>query len=122
MASIREVGHNTKAAIARRSEIAGSEERGYDMLNVEKLDYPESKSTVFRPTECLYHKSLGAWERSINKTLPDSELELEFVYGYAGFSPTIVGDLPGDQNIFYLASEVLIFRSFPSNLFFQLTT
>ena len=109
VASIREVGHNTKAAIAKRSEIAGSEERGYDMLNVEKLDYPESKSTVFRPTECLYYKSLDAWQRSINKSLPDSELELEFVYGYAGFSPTMVGDLPGDQNIFYLPSGEIIY-------------
>lgn len=101
VASIREVGHNTRAAIARRSEQAMSYGREYDRLSVEKLDYPECKSTVFRPTD--YD------ERKIDKTLPDSSLELEFVYGYAGFSPTMVGDLPGDQNIFYLPSGEMIY-------------
>ena len=53
----------------------------YDKLSVERLDYPECKSTVFRPSNFD--------EIKYDRSLPDTDLELEFIYGYAGFSPTV---------------------------------
>jgi hypothetical protein len=101
VASIMEVGHNTKEAIARRGQNYTKEDRTYDKLSVERLDYPECKSTVFRPSNFD--------EIKYDKTEPTTDLELEFIYGYAGFSPTVVGDLHGDQNIFYLANGEMIY-------------
>ena len=101
VASIMEVGHNTKAAIKARSQTYTKEDRIYDKLSVERLDYPECKSTVFRPSNFD--------EIKYNQTEPSTDLELEFIYGYAGFSPTVVGDLHGDQNIFYLRNGEMIY-------------
>ena len=75
--------------------------RIYDRLSVEKEDYPECRSTVFRPS---WHD-----DDKIDFREPDDELELEFVYGYSGWTPTIGGTNHGDQNIFYLRSLELIY-------------
>jgi WD40 repeat protein len=105
VASIMEVGHNTKEAIAKRGSEYTKEDRTYDKLSVERLDYPECKSTVFRPSNFDEVKRKGGYDTS----KPDSNLELDFIYGYAGFSPTVVGDLHGDQNIFYLSTGEMIY-------------
>ena len=107
VASVKEsaVGYRTKESIHKRSQSYTKEDRIYDHLSVERLDYPECKSTVFRPTDFDERSAGGEY----NKTKPETSLELEFIYGYAGFSPTVVGDLHGDQNIFYLESGELLY-------------
>ena len=85
-------------ACKRRAQEYMNADRKYDYLSIEKEDYPECRSTVFRPQN--YDES------KINLTEPDSKLELEFVYGYSGWCPTVGGDSHGDQNIFYLKKNL----------------
>jgi hypothetical protein len=45
------LGYRTKESIHKRSQSYTKEDRIYDHLSVERLDYPECKSTVFRHTD-----------------------------------------------------------------------
>ena len=89
------------AACKQRAKEYMSADRKYDDLSIEKQDYPECRSTCFRPTN--YDES------KIDLSEPDSRLDLEFVYGYSGWCPTVGGDTHGDQNIFYLKNGELIY-------------
>ena len=102
-------------ACKRRAQEYMKADRLYDYLSIERTDYPECRSTVFRPSG--YDETKDA-----DLSPPPSKLELEFVYGYSGWCPTVGGDTHGDQNIFYLKNGEIIYPASAVMVMYNKTT